>query len=124
MNIIIQSLQSINNFTERSTMETETKRRIRGLVSTALDHYEAENSAPIASPFKESDPAAHILPALASLGEGIHPVERIAQRAGEPIVKVRYLLDALRILGYVRKLKAGYKLKNSQLGTLIDVGIV
>lgn len=85
-------------------------------------------SAGTSIPLAESDPAMHILCTLALLGEAVYPAEKIAEKAGEPIVKVRYYLDALKELGYVEtgivaeSSGTHYKLSKQGVETIIQQG--
>ena len=82
------------------------------------------------SRFRRSDPAAHVLRALALLGEGAYTAAQVAQKANEPIMKVRHLLENLRLLDNVvltqgaGKREKRYKLNREQLDDLIEQGIL
>ena len=80
------------------------------------------------SRFRESDPASHVLQALASLGEGTYTGEEVADKARFSVRKVVYLLEMLRPLGDVDIItlrhKKRYKLNTGRLAVLIEQGIV
>jgi hypothetical protein len=80
------------------------------------------------SRFRESDPASHVLQALASLGEGRYTGEEVADKARFSVRKVDYFLDMLRQLGDVEvkvlRHKKRYKLNSDRLAVFIEHGIV
>lgn len=82
-----------------------------------------------ASTFKSSDPASHILRALALLGDGVHSAKTVAAKADEPLVKVRHLLRGLNQLGYVSILDPGmsterYYLNEDRVPELIETNVI
>jgi hypothetical protein len=80
------------------------------------------------SRFRESDPASHVLHALASLGEESYAREDVADRAKFPLRKVDYFLEMLQKLGDVEiktvRDKKQYKLNTDRLDVYIQHGIV
>jgi hypothetical protein len=110
-----------------ATPQTTPSPRVLALANKILD------SSPRAmkeSRFRYSDPASHVLQALALLGEGSYKAEQVAVKADEPIVKVRHFLESLCELGYAQSIRIGkkgaprYSLNKKQIPLLIEQGLL